>query len=458
MRKRAVIFAVLSFWIALPYSGRADEIQGAATGWWSDAAGNNYYGDAPSASSSSYDSSYAYSSSYGDGAARLGEAVGAAFSQALSNMAAAQAAYSQAYSLNFQGNRAMSRRDYEQAVALYQQALGFLPNDAYIAKNLGRAQAGLNNARGLAFHKQGDWQNALAAYKQALQYDPSNREVRQNIRLAEQRQSYEKIRWREERLRLQMQQTAREMQARADALTMDLKPAPDKAFDVKNQPASKYGSNKGLHINKEVPLPDPNGELPEAPLKERTEGLSNTVSDIADKVIETYHEGTAWGRETVSDLGWEAAWENAPKYIPGAGIVKQVKEYYKDTGELFEKAGGPQIETADQIFGQLGTSVQRAADPDQRMTSGEMDEILASRVEFHQREAQYAWREKYLEKSKETMKEFIKERKELAKERAELMAEREKEHNEKWQWVKDPPPIEKQLFFDFNKPPPSEKK
>ncbi|OGW72258.1 MAG: hypothetical protein A2Y02_02030 [Omnitrophica bacterium GWA2_52_12] len=466
MKKTTRIFTALLLWGILPQAGVADEIQGVATGWWSDAAGNNYYGDAPSASSSSSydsgDSGYAYSAAYGDAAGKLGEAVGAAFSQALSNMAAAQAAYSQAYSLNFQGNRAMSQRDYPQAVAFYQQALGYLPNDALIARNLGKAQAGLHNARGLELHKQGDWQNAIAAYKEALQYDPSNRAIRQNIRLAQQRESYEKIRFREEELRRQMQQTAVEMRMRAEALTVDLKPAPDpKDAALQNLSESKYGPNKGLHINENVPLPDPDARLPETPevpLAERMQGSFKIVGKAADAIIETYHESTAWVRKTASDMGWEQAWENAPKYIPGAGIVKQVKEYYKDTGDLFEKAGDPQIETADQIFGQLGSSVQRAADPDQRLTSGEMDEILAERAEFHRREAHYAWREKYLEKSKETMKEFVKERKELAKERAELMAEREKEHHEKWRWVKDPPPKDKQLFFDFNKEPAPKKK
>ena len=456
MKKQAVLFTALLICLILPGTVRADEIQGVATGWWSDSAGNNYYGSPPSSSGSSSDS---YPSAYGDGAARLGEAVGAAFSQALSNMAAAQAAYSQAYSLNFQGNSAMSQRNYEQAVAFYQQALGFLPNDAFIAKNLAKAQAGLSNARGLEFHRQGDWQNAIAAYKQALQYDPANREVRQNIRLAQQRESYEIIRRREEALRLQMQQAAIEMRLRAEALTVDLKPPPDKTVDVKNLQASKYGPDKGLRINENVPLPDPNAALPEEALPQaRGEGVLNTASAAADKVIESYHEGTAWVREQVSDLGWEQAWENAPKYIPGAGIAKQLKEYYEDTTDLAEKAGDPQKETAWQIFNQLGPSIQRDAKPDQHMTIAEMDQILAERVEFHQREAQYAWREKYLEKSKETMKEFIKERKELAKERAELIKEQEKAHNEKWQWIKDPPPKDKQLFFDFNADPPSKKK
>ena len=153
----------------------ADEIQGAATGWWSDNEGNNYYGSAPS-SSSGYGSSYTpdYSGAY----SRLGENISAA----MSRWAEVQAQKRVAYQFNLQGNQYLSQGKFEQAIAAYEQALTYA-SDSVIIANLNRARMSLLNAQGLEYHRQGDWNNAIAAYKQALAYNPASRTDRKSTRL-----------------------------------------------------------------------------------------------------------------------------------------------------------------------------------------------------------------------------------------------------------------------------------
>lgn len=443
---RWIFFTFLFFLSAAPLLS-ADEIQGQATGWWSDYEGNNYYGSAPAASSDSSGSSgYAYSSAYGDAAGRLGEAVGQVFSQALKQAAETQASYAQAYGMNFQANKAMAAGNYEQAVNFYQQALAYVPNDFNIAKNLKKAQTALFNAQGQDFHKKGDWENALEAYRKALEFDPSSRSVRQNIRLVEQKQAYEKIREREDLLKAQMAQLALKIKEENKALGESLKPADPKAgglLELKNFPKSAYAPGKGLHINKNIPLPDQNADaLEEEDEETEEEGdyvpLTRKIVRAKHAVAKKYHEGATWMRETIYDWGLDATLE----HVPGASTIKSL---YQDTPTLYKKVGGAQIHTADAIFGQLAPAARELANPDQRMTDQPMQDILERRAKVHKQMAHDTWREKFEGKSKDMLKGMAEKQYDLEKEQRQERNESVRDNEIKWGLTRP----EKRLLLEY---------
>lgn len=217
---RNIFLAVLL--ILAGRTATAGEIAGSQVeGRWSDYAGNNYQcpPDCPGGSSGS-SPSYSGYSGY-SGYDRLGEAV----SQALSNWAEMQSRYSQGYTLTSYGDKAAGQGNIEQAIAYYEQALGYLPDNKAILEKLNRARAGLLNKQGKQYHEQGDWAHAIAAYQQALGYHPNSRDIRQNLRLAEKGQSYEQIRQKEGAAKQQMAGASRTIQASAAQIAGDLQPS-----------------------------------------------------------------------------------------------------------------------------------------------------------------------------------------------------------------------------------------
>lgn len=213
-----IFFVVVFLWIALSKSW--SDIEGVATGWWSDNEGNNYYGDPPSEDSSySSDSTY-YGSSYGDAGARLGQAVSDMFQQIAEAERIARERRAQGLQLNSLGNQAFSAGDWDQAISNYEQAIEYFPSDQTILNNLRRARAYKINAEGVKYHDQKDWKNAVSFYKQALEMAPEDRTIRKNLTLAERMKGVEK----EQALQEKFTQATREVQPMVEQIVGGLKP------------------------------------------------------------------------------------------------------------------------------------------------------------------------------------------------------------------------------------------
>lgn len=407
----------------------ADDIQGAATGWWSDSSGNNYQcpPNCPgggSSSSGGYDSSAYYSAAYAQAAAQAGQVIGQMFAQGMAEFAAAQARAAQAYSFNLAGNKALNSGQYEQAIFEYEQALQITPNNQIYINNLNKARALSWNAKGREFHKQGDWQNAMAAYKKALEYEPSNRVIHQNIRLATQQKNYAEIRQREFDMQADMISTAGKLHSAAQTLSGDLKPGTDPvraAAALKPISESAYGPGRGLHIRGDIPLPGSGPPLPPEvnqpnidlnPYEQKAEALWNAAS-------EKFHDGKAWLGGKIEETGVEETWDIAKQYVPGAGAASKLKDYYDQTKALYQKVGTAHVETAQDVLNQVHSGVEEVASPYQRSTGVENEAWLNSRAEGYKGMANEAYRSKFKGKSESMLKGFHEEWKDFGKQEPE---------------------------------------
>jgi tetratricopeptide (TPR) repeat protein len=75
------------------------------------------------------------------------------------------------------GKAQLNLKQYDRAIAAYQQATRRLPQTATIAANLG-----------IAYHLNGQYNEAIQAYEQALQLNPANPDIRQVLTKAQARQ------------------------------------------------------------------------------------------------------------------------------------------------------------------------------------------------------------------------------------------------------------------------------
>lgn len=106
-------------------------------------------------------------------------------------LARAQAKMKEASNLNVKGNRAYKKRNWNQAVNYYRNALRNSPNDNVIRQNLLNAQKALakdQKKNAYSLNKQGnkayhakDWKRAVNYYKNALKNSPNDRVIRQNL-------------------------------------------------------------------------------------------------------------------------------------------------------------------------------------------------------------------------------------------------------------------------------------
>jgi len=406
-------FGLLVIGAALAFTAPARaEMGGVYQGCWTDYEGNNHCGDAPSGSSSyggSYDAA-AYA-----GAEQLGEALGLLAAQALENMAIA----AQGYEINARGNQLAARGDFESAIAAYQQALQYVPNDAIVLRNLRRAQAGLHLARGRVHHKQGDLESALAEYREALAHDPANRAAHQYVRLAEQRQAYAALRRREAFERAQMAEAARKVNAQAVALARSLRSVPDtdaSALRLGELPPSAYGPVRGLRIKQDIPLPGSGPGAPPPSVALRSEALRPYV-EAADELFDdaslALWEGKIWLRSEATKLGVNTALDKVASVVPLVGRAQQLAGMANQAEALYDDVGRPQEETARGAFGHLDRAVGEAADPNQRGSGEEIDAWLASEKSKYRQLADETYMAKYQSKARGLFEGFQRQREAL---------------------------------------------
>ncbi|KAJ6735811.1 hypothetical protein OIU85_018067 [Salix viminalis] len=97
-----------------------------------------------------------------------------------------------AEALKSQGNRAVQRKLYSDAIELYSCAISLCENNAvYYCNRAAAYTQGYSKAYsrlGLAYYAQGNYRDAIdKGFNKALQIDPSNEMVKENIRVAEQK-------------------------------------------------------------------------------------------------------------------------------------------------------------------------------------------------------------------------------------------------------------------------------
>ena len=398
--------ALLAIGIAVTFGAPAgSEMDGVYQGCWTDYEGKNHCGDAPSGGSG-YGGGYdpaAYAA-----AAQLGEALGLLAAKAIEDMAVA----TQGYEISARGNRLAASGDFEAAIAAYQQALQFVPNDPIVLQNLRRANAGLHLARGRAHHERGDLESALAEYREALVHDPANRTAHQFVRLAEHKQAYARVRQREAAQRAQMAAAAETLRANALSLARSLRPTPGAdaaALAPEALPTSAYGPERGLRIKKDIPLPGSGPGSSPPSLAERSEALRPYI-DAADELIDeaslALWEGRIWLRTEAANLGVNAALDTAARAVPLVARVRQMTDMADETEALYDEVGRPQEETARGALDHLNCAVGAAVDPNQRTSCEEIDAWLDSQGTKYRKLADETYLSKYRSKARGLFEDF----------------------------------------------------
>ena len=220
-RIRIAVYFLLLVLFGVPLAYAQD---GAPTGWWTDAQGNNYYGDPPSDSSSSSDSSYDSGGGYIDPGPSWEEQQ-------------YQATQREAVNLNDEAVKYHNAGNIDKAVELYEKAYAKDPANPTILGNLRSVRGTQWNEAANRYYESGNFREAVKHYEKALELKPDSDAIRQNLENA--RRELDRVNQQQYQQQLkqdQERQASENVKSMLPNLAEQLKPA------QKVQSESKSGS------------------------------------------------------------------------------------------------------------------------------------------------------------------------------------------------------------------------